>query len=522
MTGTPDRRTLFPALAMFVGLLAGVAATADGASAALLRAGAAVGLAALGHWSLRRLALRLPRRIRRRSWIPALEVAVFLTTVALWVGAVVFVTDQFPSVQAVRRHLVDMAYRGVTAPLFVLNDRPYTAIDVLELPAVFALLWLVISAVSRVLTTSVLGAAGVDRGVQNAVSLIARYTLLFLGAVVLLQLWGISASSLAFAASALGLGIGFGLQHIANNFVSGLVISLERPVQPGDFVRVGDWEGTVDAVGSRHTEIRTVDNVSILVPNSRFLETEVVNWTHGDPVARLHVPVGVAYGSDIARVRAALLDAARTHPDVLDEPPPRVHFLSFGDSALSFDLLVWTRDPRIQQRLISDLNYRIEANLRRYDVQVPFPQRDLHLRSPELAQILRAWARRTFTEAELSAGDRAAMPPLATAPADYDEELGPDRWSDAQVDAALERLRGPEGVTRADRRHLLTVYRDCFVGRDAVDWLTRTCGLTRQEAVVLGQRLMDRGDIRHVVDERYFADDGFFYRFADEQPAATA
>lgn len=529
---TPDRRTLFPAVAMALAVFAGVAAAADGERGAVLRALAALALAAGTHWSLRRIGLRLPAWLARRCrrtlpespdrWAAVFEVAVFAAKVVLWIAATLYVTEQFPAVQARRRELVAMGVRGLTAPLFVLNDRPYTAIDVLELPAVFGLLVVVVNAVTRVFTRSVLGATGVDRGVQNAVGLIARYTLLFLGAVVLLQVWGISASSLTFAASALGIGIGFGLQHIANNFVSGLVISLERPVQPGDFVRVGEWQGTVESVGSRHTEIRTLDNVSILVPNSKFLETEVVNWTHGDPVARLHVPVGVAYGSDLARVRSALLDAARDHPDVLDQPPPRVHFLAFGDSALQFDLLVWTRDPRIQQRLVSDLNYRIAANLRQHRVQVPFPQRDLHLRSPELSRLLRAWAPHTSPEADLAVADDAAPIPPLTTTAEHDEEIGPERWSEPQVNAVLARLRGTDGVQRSDRRHLVTVYRDCFVGREAVDWLVHHCGLTRHDAVVLGQRLMDRGDLRHVVDERRFGDERFFYRFTDGRPAAAA
>jgi potassium efflux system protein len=440
---------------------------------------------------------------------------------ALWLTVAVYVSGQFMALRQARMTLSDVLVMSLTSPLFTLNERGYSALDVLELPAVLAVLWVVASGLARVLKSHILRSTGLERGAQDAVALLARYTLVFLGAIVILQIWGIDVRSLALVASVLGVGIGFGLQHIANNFVSGLVVSLERPIQPGDFVKVGEWMGTVERIGPRHTEIRTLDNISILVPNSRFLETEVINWTHGDPVSRLHVPVGVAYGSNTARVRVALLEAARSHPEVLRDPRPRVEFRGFGDSALNFELQVWTRDPRTQFRLISDLNYRVEASLRHYGIHVPFPQRDLHLRSPQLEQLLNAWSRRHFTDAELAASNgQQPMPPLdgelSHAPEGIDD-LGPVNWSDEQIETLIARMRGPEGVTIEDRRHLLTVYPKCFVGREAVDWLTRNVGLSREEATMAGQLLMDRGALRHVLDEHGFKDGNFFYRFREDE-----
>jgi potassium efflux system protein len=353
--------------------------------------------------------------------------------------------------------------------------------------------------------------------------LLTRCALTFIGAIVILQVWHIDVSSLTFLASVLGVGVGFGLQNIANNFVSGLVVSLERPIQPGDFVKVDEWMGTVEHIGPRNTEMRTLDNVSILIPNSRFLESEVINWTHRDPVSRLHVPLGVAYGSDIARVRAALLEAAHDHPDVLKDPRPRVEFKGFGESALEFELLVWTGDPRIQQRLISDLNYRVETNLRRYHVQVPFPQRDLHLRSPQLEQVLGAVSRRYFSETELASnGEAAPPPPVPREALGFEDERGPRTWTDAEIDALVARMRAAEGPSIVDRRHLLTVYPQCFVGREAVDWMTRAEGLTRAEALAVGQLLVDRGIVHHVLDEHGFKDGSFFYRFRVDESSAAA
>lgn len=504
---------------------------------AMLVSLAALAGAAFVHWALRRVGRRLPLLIARRlgwqlspgmqlPWQGILELTLLIPKIGVWIGSIVFVSDQFGPLQQARTMFTHVVEMSITMPLFALSGRSYSAIDVLELPAVLAALWVGVSVVTRGLKLHVLSAAGMERGAQEAVALLTRYTLIFLGAIVVLQTWGIDASSLTFVASVLGVGIGFGLQHIANNFVSGLVVSLERPIQPGDFVKVGEWTGTVEKIGPRNTEIRTTDNVSILVPNSRFLETEVVNWSHGDPLSRIQVPVGVAYGSNIARVRAALLEAAHSHPDVVRDPRASVEFQAFGESALQFELKVWTRDPRIQDRLRSDLNYRIEANLRRDNIPVPFPQRDLHLRSPQLDQILTAWSRQQFSEAELAASNHRKAPvevpqgPLnGNAVAD---DLGPRAWSDEELRAVVDRMRGADGISISDRRHLLTVYRSCFVGREAVDWMTRALGLTRIEAVALGQLLMERGEMHHVLDEHGFKDSNFFYRFRADGADAIA
>jgi hypothetical protein len=321
---------------------------------------------------------------------------------------------------------------------------------------------------------------------------------------VLLQGYGVDVRSLAIAASVLGVGIGFGLQNIANNFVSGLLINFERPVRPGDYVNVGAFEGTVVRVGGRSTQIRTIDGVLILIPNSKFLETEVVNWDLGDPRSRIHVPVGVAYGTDLARVRRALLEAARGHPEVESDPRPQVQMKAFGESSLDFELLVWTRDPRNKNRLESDLNFRIEESLRRHGIQVPFPQLDLHVRAPGEQR----------PEPSLPAEHLAHDAELA-----HDRDRGPDEWSDAEVAAAAKQLVASGEISIRDRRHLLRVHRQAFVGREAVDWLVAEFGLTRAEAVELGERWIELGLARHVLDEHGFRDGQLFYRFVEDGAA---
>jgi small-conductance mechanosensitive channel len=196
-----------------------------------------------------------------------------------------------------------------------------------------------------------------------------------------LQIWGIDIASLAVLISALSVGIGFGLQNIANNFISGIIISFDRSMKVGDFIQLNDLMGTVERIGTRSTELRTLDHVSIVVPNSRFLEEALVNWNHGNPVSRIGIPVDVAYGSDSDRVRTALLEVARNYEPLLPAPEPQVWFRGFGDSALKFELLVWIRDPQNQFKYMSELNYRIYDVLARYNIEIPFPQRDLHLKS---------------------------------------------------------------------------------------------------------------------------------------------
>jgi small-conductance mechanosensitive channel len=236
----------------------------------------------------------------------------------------------------------------------------------------------------KLLRSRVLRLTGMSRAAQETVAQVATYGMIFLGTIVVLQLWGLDLSSLTIFASVIGVGIGLGLQGIAKEFISGLVLIFERPIRVGDFVNVGELMGTVERISVRSTEIRTMDEVSIIIPNSRFLEAEVVNWTHHSPVSRLKLPVGVAYGSNLSVVRSALIDAAKEHPDVLSEPAPRVFFKGFGDNSLDFDLLIWISEPPKQFRIKSDIYFRLEAILRHRHVEIPFPQRDLHIRSGSL------------------------------------------------------------------------------------------------------------------------------------------
>jgi small-conductance mechanosensitive channel len=490
---------------------------------------AVLGAALLAHWLLRlarrRAALWLARwrggHGRRPGTPPPgtllAQFVLFTLQAAVWVMAALNVSEQFPRVRQTRYWGLRSAEHTLSAPILTVDGHSYSVLDALWVATMIAALWLSVGVLTRVARSRLRHVAGVHAAVIEPVSVLLQYGLTFIGLIVILQVGGLDLSSLTFLASVLGVGIGFGLQNIANNFVSGVIISFERPIQVGDFVRVGHLLGTVERIGARSTEIQTADRVSIIVPNSRFLEHEVINWSHGDPLSRLRIPIGVAYGSDIARVRAALLEAAVGHQDLVAEPHPEVEFSGFGDSALNFELEVWTRNPREQKRIKSALNYRIEANLRRYGIVVPFPQRTLHIAPAQVETPLDA-ARSGHPERHNNA---AIMNGIAATVVSHNDppvaSLTP-HLAALDLDRLIAQMRGPDGLDVRDRRHHLKVYPACFVGSEAVEWLQRRHRIHREEAVRVGQTLIEHGMVRHVLDEHPFRDGNFFYRFVADDP----
>lgn len=218
-------------------------------------------------------------------------------------------------------------------------------------------------------------------GVRQAIGGIVRYVLLFLGLLIILQTAGIDLSTLTVLAGALGIGIGFGLQHITNNFVSGIIILFERPIKVGDRIEVGNTHGKVTNISARATTIITNDNLSIIVPNSEFMQSRVINWSHSDYKVRFRIPVSVAYGSDIDKVTELLLEAGREDSHVLKDPPPTIRLKEFGDNGIHFELLVWTTSYMHRRgKFFSDLNIGIIKKFNQHGIQIPFPQRDVYIK----------------------------------------------------------------------------------------------------------------------------------------------
>ncbi len=319
------------------------------------------------------------------SSILDLALSLILTTsrIIVIVTTILYIADLFPSSRSLGYQVKNVILSSFTSPLINLGKSSYSVIDLLILSVMILGLVLFARVITNLLRQRILNLAGINRGTQDAIAVIAQYSLIFVGTLILLQIWGLDLSSLTILASALGIGLGIGLQDIAKNFGSGLILVFERPIQVGDFIEVGNLHGTVERIGARSTEIRTLDLVSIIVPNSRFLDSEVINWSHGNPISRLHIPLGVGYGSNPTQVRLALMEAAN-HPKVLQSPPPQVLFKGFGDNSLDFELLVWTSEPHKQFLLKSDLRFLIFEILAQNQIEIPFPQRDLNLKSGKI------------------------------------------------------------------------------------------------------------------------------------------
>lgn len=213
----------------------------------------------------------------------------------------------------------------------------------------------------------------------NALDQTVNIAIIVIGVYIALQFVGVDVSGLVVLAGALGVGIGFGLQNIASNLISGVIILLERPISIGDRVTVGDTIGDVAHIGLRSTEIVTPDNIMIIVPNTEFVSDRVINWTRGRAQTRVRLPVGVAYGSDLGRVRQIMLEVAHAQPNVISSPVPEVWLIRFGESSLDLELLVWVEAPNLIPRLRSELNFALEAAFTAHDISIPFPQRDVRL-----------------------------------------------------------------------------------------------------------------------------------------------
>ena len=231
------------------------------------------------------------------------------------------------------------------------------------------------------LRRQVLSKLNLDKGLEYALLRFAHYLVLIVGIYIGLKTINIPLGAFIGLFAVLGVGIGFGLQNLASNFISGIILLLERPVKVGDRLEVNSVWGEVKRINLRTTLIVTPDNVSIIVPNSKLLENEVTNYSYGDPKIRLHIEVGIAYGSDCEKARSTLLQVARDNQLILKVPEPHVLFREFGDSSLNFTLLCWIADAADRFELISELNFAIDKAFREHSIEIPFPQRDLHLRS---------------------------------------------------------------------------------------------------------------------------------------------
>src|SRR6266550_4665484 len=354
-----------------------------------------VGLFAAGLVIARILQSSVVRRFLSRFKIDTNFVAIVTTILSL--AALVFFT-----ISAINAAGIPLAW---SAPLPAVS---LSLVQIFLLIGLLVAVFWISSRTKRFLFDRFLVNSGLDRALQYAISQIIANVVLVVGIFIVLENTGIHLGALAVFAGAVGVGVGFGLQNIASNFISGLVILAERPITIGDRVEVAGIAGQVQHIRARSTVIVTNDNITMIVPNTKFIDSPVTNWTYGDPRVRFRLPVGVAYGSGVNKVREALLAAASENANTLKDPAPSVFLEKFGENSIDFELVVWSSEMSYRpRRYRSDLNFAMEQKLREAGIEIAFPQRDLHIRSGVLKVQNVDAANRSASRTDSSRGENA-------------------------------------------------------------------------------------------------------------------
>lgn len=315
--------------------------------------------------------------------------AFVVLSLATWVGAAWVVLAVIPQTRFIAILMLEWLSQGLSLlgtffykPI-VPGKTDFKIVNLVVVVVAVSAIALLARGVRRLLLNHILDKTPIDLSVRHAIATSAQYLIVTLGFLFLLQsAANVDLTMLGVVLGAVGVGIGFGLQNIANNLVSGIFILFERPIKVGDRIEVGEVHGHVVRIAARATTVRTNDNIDFIIPNSSFTSFNVINWSHGDQKVRFRVPVSVAYGTDARLVERLLLEVAGENENVLKKPSPRVVFWAFGDSALEFQLRVWT--TRMLHRrgfFFGQLNLAIYEKFQQHGIRIPFPQRDLHLKT---------------------------------------------------------------------------------------------------------------------------------------------
>lgn len=303
-----------------------------------------------------------------------------LSTVMAW-GFFLLGVFLVVEILGIRYEVAELLVDAAKKPFFTLGSVNLSVWLILK---ALIILWVFIAGANildSLLRKNVYKRMHLEESVQYTFSVTLKYLMLIIGALIGLAALGVELAALTVFAGTIGIGIGFGLQDIAKNFISGIVMLVERPVKIGDYIEVSGLPGKVRAIKARSTIVDTFDNISVIVPNAEFMNQQVVNWSYSDKITRVKISVGVAYGSDTELVKESLLEVAKTHGKVLHNPEPYVWFEEFGDSSLNFRLFVWTNEPQSRFTLKSDLHYMIDKIFRERGITIAFPQRDIHFKS---------------------------------------------------------------------------------------------------------------------------------------------
>ena len=277
---------------------------------------------------------------------------------------------------------IERIYAVWNAELFHVGNTAFTLSSLVIILFSLFLLFYLTGKLRKLMIKRIFPKYGLDPATGISIATLTRYILIVIGLLIIFQTSGIDLSALGILFGALGIGIGFGLQNVTSNFISGLIILFEKPVKIGDRIEVDDIVGNIVKISARSTTIINNDNIAVVVPNSDFINGKVINWSLNDRNVRFNFPVGVSYNEDPQKVKAILLDVAKNNSGVLKNPPPDVLFSDYGDSSLDFILRVWTFEYSDKPMVLkSQLYYAIFEKFKEHGVEIPFPQRDIHFKS---------------------------------------------------------------------------------------------------------------------------------------------
>ena len=294
-----------------------------------------------------------------------------LVAVSLWILAALSIFDLL-------KPAIDLADRAA----FSVGSIRLSVLFVIKSLIAYGILFWLVRFGSNILERVFMHAAGLTPSQRVLFSKLSTITLYAIAAIIGLNIVGLDLTSLAVFSGALGLGIGFGLQKVVSNLISGIILLMDKSIKPGDVIAVGDTYGWVNSLGARCISVLTRDGKEHLLPNENLITQTVENWSYSDRKVRLHIPIGVAYGSDVHLVRDLLLKAADGHPRILNDPAPKALIMGFGDSSIDFELRCWIYDPQEgEANLRSDIFFRLWDLFKENGVEIPFPQRDIHIKS---------------------------------------------------------------------------------------------------------------------------------------------
>lgn len=274
--------------------------------------------------------------------------------------------------------MLDRILGYLREPLVVLSGTSVTTLTLITAILIVVASKIIAAIIARSIDR-LLEARGLDRGLRFATNKILRYTILIIGVFVAVGTLGIDTSAIMASGAVLLVGIGFGLQRLADNFISGLLVLIERPIKKGDFIDAGGVLGTVEDIGLRATRVISRDGVTVFLPNSQLMSSTVINYTEPTSERRFQVDFGVAYSSDLELVKKVALEVAAAEPRVLASPTPEVRCSAFGESSIDLALLVWISDAKDDLIVGSALRFALDRAFRAHGIEIPFPQRDVHL-----------------------------------------------------------------------------------------------------------------------------------------------